>query len=172
MRTFYSVSVGGISWSKFSLDLPKSAGKDQRALIRDAYRVKFFGKSNSVALFSSVLDSFIYLHSNMERGGVMLETVQLIRAYFVSQKIRFDAVILQDILSDGGMDISKSFARAFLSDKQLAKYKRPVGRDHLKAFVIGLCGGSESTEKKLIVELLTCNDFESAINAYKKLLSK
>ena len=139
LKTLYIISAQ-LKWNKVRLSEVSliEAGYELRPVNENCFDLIKKGQTVARAFFENVR-ALAYLSG---LSGVFkmsnLDNAVRIKTYFVCVQQRFDAVVLKDLIELGGLEISKSFARAILSKEQLGKYNRPVDNDILLAFLKGV----------------------------------
>lgn len=96
------------------------------------------------------------------------DSTTYIKTYFVVFKKRFDANELKEKIAKGGMEISKSFARAIFSKAQLEKYSRPVDNELVEAFLNGLELKDESLRAEFLRSIKDASNEEELNRCFLK----
>lgn len=92
-----------------------------------------------------------------------------VKTYFIARELRFDYKLLHEILMLGGLDVSKSFARAILSKKQMDKFKKPLDKATFEGFIKGI-SQEHNKDFKVVLKAVNERNSEDTLAEYYKSL--
>lgn len=169
---YYSIDPLILGWKREPFDLTACLGAEVTISSLDCLKVRY-NVNRTKYLFTKRQGATDFLARLIGDIVSVIGIADIIRAYFIVSEHRFDAVLLKTIIENGGVEISKSFSKAILSAAQLEKYKKPVTKEHLKAFISGLMKMNLiPSSVDILAELIACSDFEEIKKIYVNYLIK
>lgn len=101
-----------------------------------------------------------------------IDYCDIVCAYFIATQQRINPSIIVDLFNLGGENgISKSFARAISSRKQMATYQRRLTIEELLSFLKGVSNRHNISSDLLQESLFKCSSFDDILSCYSDLIN-